>query len=230
MKKIIYTLAIIFCLVETAFAQFADVQLHYAMGSYKRGDKTIRRDYFKTRFEMLNRDSIGTYYWSIDLDYNAPNKSISLSQTQIFHSIRIAKYKPIQPAVGHGGISGRSSYFFVGIHTPFSIGRVKFLPLLLYAYNKDAKKPDARLTIAYATRLLKNRISIFGFANTWTNDKVSTVDGSVSGKIVGWQLRPQVWFNMTRKLAIGTELDFSKNLYTLNKPVFLGSIGTKWGF
>jgi hypothetical protein len=229
MKKITFGLLLIGLLIAKACcAQFKDLQLHYELGSFKRGEQTIKRDFFKTKLQILNKDSLGLTYITAEVDYNAQSKGMSFGQFTVLRSLKLPFLKYVQPMAGHAAALGRSNYFFAGVLIPAKIGSVKLLPMFLYSYNKDAKRPDARAMVCVSTRILKF-ISIFGFASCWTYDNI--VKGEGHGKKSGWQLSPQIWFHVNKSFAVGTKIDYSRNLYSADGTNdFLPTTGVRWVF
>jgi len=76
--------------------------------------------------------------------------------------------------------------------------------------------------------LFNGRVAIFGFASTWTTDNLIP-GGEVDGKKVAWQLAPQIWLHANRSIAIGTKLDYSRNMYTKDgSNDFLPTVGLRW--
>jgi hypothetical protein len=137
---------------------------------------------------------------------------MSFSQFTLLRSLKLPFLKYVQPTLGHAAVLGRDNMYFAGILVPAKFGNVTVLPLLLYSYTKKAEKPDARAMVGVSTRLFNNRVAIFGFASAWTYD--NTIQGEVHGKKIGWQLSPQIWLHVNRAFAIGTKIDFSRNLYS----------------
>jgi hypothetical protein len=230
MKKLILIFTIFSAIAsQTATAQFKDLQLHYELGSYKVGDKTVKRDFFKTKLQILKKDSLGITYLNSEVDYNSKVKGMSFSQFTLLRSLKVPFLKYVQPTLGHSAALGRNNLFFAGVLVPLKFGKVTLLPLLLYSYNKTAKSPDARVMIGVSTRLLKKRLAIFGFASAWSYD--NNIQGEVKGKKFAWQLSPQIWYHLNPSFAIGTKIDYSRNLYSLNSAnVFLPTTGVRWVF
>jgi hypothetical protein len=228
MKKIIVLAVVIGTLVSfTTHAQFKDVQLHYETGSFKAGDKTIKRDFFKTKLQVLNRDSLGLTYINTELDYNSTSKGMSFSQFTLLRSLKLPVFKYVQPSVGHAAALGRDNMYFAGVLVPARFGKVVVLPLFLYSYTKAAKSADARILVGVNARLFNDRVVIFGFASTWTSDKM--VGAEVKGKKIAWQFTPQIWFHLNKSIAIGTKLDYSRNHYTVDGTNdFMPTAGLRW--
>jgi hypothetical protein len=231
MKKVILAITLLTAFsTEILHAQFKDVQLHYELGSFKVGDTRVKRDFFKTKLQILHRDSLGIAYVNVEVDYNSKTKGMSFGQFTLLRSLKVRAFKFVQPMVGHAAILGRDNMFFAGALVPARFGKVTVLPAFLYSYTKAAKSPDGRILVGVSTRLFKNRVAIFGFASTWTYDKKNTL-GEVSGKRVAWQLTPQIWFHVNKSFAIGTKIDFSRNVYSADRTSdFLPTTGLRWVF
>jgi hypothetical protein len=231
MNKIILGIAILMSLLsENVTAQFKDLQLHYELGSFKVGDKKITREFFKTKLQILKRDSFGITYINAEIDYNSARKGMSFGQLTLLRSLKLRPLKFVQPMIGHAAALGRDNMFFAGILVPAKFGKVVVLPAFLYSYTKAAKQPDARILVGVSTKLFNNRLAIFGFASTWTYDN-KNVGGEVIGKKVAWQLTPQIWYHINPAFAIGTKIDFSRNLYSADgSSDFLPTTGIRWVF
>jgi len=229
MKKLIILLVTISTLgISCVNAQMLNTQFHYETGSFDVGGQKIKRNNFRYNIQMLNRDKLGTYYWSIDMKYSVED-SATFAQLQLFRTFKLPKMKYLQVAVGHAGIVGLNGYYFAGIHHPLKFGKLTLLPLLLYQYNKIAQSPDIRFMTGYSASLFNDKISIFGFANAFTSDKYNA--GEVDGKTVVASLAPQIFYNLNKTFAIGTQIDASVNKYVRDGKVkVLPSIGLRADF
>lgn len=208
MKAItISTMRIVIAILLTgnvAFGQFTNLQVHKEMGSINVNETTkIKRDGFKAKFEMLGFDSLGIYYWNTSTQYTTGDKSVG-AQLQILHGFRISKGSKVQALLGHQSAIGTTSQYYAGIHHPFKLGRVKFLPFIAYVYNKDQRSADFRFTSGVSTVLAKRKILIFGFVGAYSKDKI--VPDAPASKEIGFQANPQVWFQLSRQLAFGGEV------------------------
>ncbi|MEO8472389.1 MAG: DUF5020 family protein [Chryseolinea sp.] len=213
---------------SVASAQFTNLQLHKELGSINVNDSTqIKRNGFKAKFEMLGVDSLGTYYWNTSTQYSTNDKSVS-AQVQVLRGIRFSKHSKLQALVGFQSATGTTSQWYVGVHYPIKVGRVKFLPFLAYVYNKDQRSANFRFTSGVSTLLLKKKILLFGFVNAYTRDKVSAEDGE--SKEIGFQANPQVWFRFSKQLAVGGEvtIDYLGSRY--QKFISIPTAGARWSF
>jgi hypothetical protein len=211
-----------------ASAQFSNLQLHKEMGTINVNETTkIKRDGFKAKFEMLGFDSLGIFYWNTSTQFSTNDKNLS-AQVQILRGIGFSKRTKLQALIGHQSATGTSSQWFAGIHHPFKVGRVKFLPFLAYVYNKDQRSANFRFTSGVSTVLANKKIQIFGFVNAYTKDKISPE--GVESKEVGFQANPQAWFRFSRQVAVGGEctMDYLPSRY--QKLIAIPTAAARWSF
>lgn len=232
MKSITFsTMRVVIAILLTgkiAFAQFTNLQVHKEMGSFNVNETTkIKRDGFKAKFEMLGFDSLGIYYWNTSTQYTTNDKSVS-AQLQILRGISVSKRSRFQALLGHQSATGTTSQYYIGIHHPLKLGRVKFLPFLAYVYNKDQRSADFRFTSGVSTLLAKKKILIFGFVNAYTKDKI-TQDASAS-KEIGFQANPQVWFRFNKQLAAGGELGIDYLASRYQHFIAIPTAAARWNF
>jgi hypothetical protein len=209
-------------------AQFTNFQLHKEMGSINVNETTkVKRDGFKVKFEMLGFDSLGIFYWNTSTQYSTNDKSVS-AQLQILHGFKISKRSKFQLLVGHQSAIGATSQYYAGVHHPFIVGRVKFLPYVAYVYNKDQRSPDFRFTSGVSTLLFKKKILVFGFVNAYTKGKINADDSTE--KEIGFQANPQAWFRFNKQIGIGGEvsLDYLPSRY--QKFIAIPTAGFRWTF
>lgn len=232
MKTItISTIRIVIAMLLTgkmACAQISNLQVHKEMGSINVNETTkIKRDGFKAKFEMLGFDSLGIYYWNTSTQYSTNDKSLS-AQLQILRGFSFSKRSKFQALIGHQSATGATSQYYVGVHHPLKLGRVKFLPFIAYVYNKDQRSADFRFTSGVSTLLAKKKILIFGFVNAYTRDKLSP--DAAPSKEIGLQANPQVWFRFNRQLAVGGELSVDYLASRYQKFITIPTAGFRWNF
>ncbi len=229
MKSTTTSILVALLLICTAAsAQFTNLQLHKEMGSINVNETTkIKRDGFKAKFEMLGIDSLGIFYWNTSTQFSTNDKSVS-AQIQILRGIRFSKHTKLQALLGHQSATGTTSQWYAGIHHPFKVGRVKFLPFLAYVYNKDQRSANFRFTSGVSTVLAKKKILVFGFVNAYTRDKVSPE--GVESKEIGFQANPQAWFRFSRQVAVGGEVsvDYLKSRY--QSFIAIPTAAARWTF
>ncbi|MGF1635606.1 MAG: DUF5020 family protein [Cyclobacteriaceae bacterium] len=228
-KLILIGLLMTTCVLANA-QTISNMQIHYDMGSYKVNDREITRNQMRGKFQMLGFDSLGSYYWGADLIYSPEEDKATSGQLTIFRGFKFSKKTHLQLVAGHTGIVGLNNFYYAGIHHPLKFGKVIILPMLLYSYNKSAKGPDVLFTTAFNTRILNDKVTIFGFFNAFTTDKVLP-DGTINGKRTVMQLSPNIMYNLTKQIAIGTEIEAAYHRYSPeDKVIVLPGAMMRWTF
>ena len=213
---------------NAVFAQFTNLQVHKEMGSIQVNENVkVKRDGFRAKFERLGYDSLGIYYLNTSTQYSTSDQTVS-AQLQLLHGVKFSKRTKLQGLLGHQSAMGTTSQWYVGIHYPVLVGRVKFLPYIAYVYNKAQRSADFRLTSGVSTFLAKRKIIIFGFVNAYTKDKIS-LEGPAK-KEIGFQANPQIWFRVSKQMAFGGEvgLDYLPSRY--QKFIAIPTAGVRWSF
>ncbi len=226
MKKL---LALFFLIAGVSFAQ--NLQLHYDFGK--------DREYFTTTFEMFRPDEYGSTFTFVDFDFNnTGNKSMSLAYWEIARYINVYKNVAVTAQYNDGIISRGNSFadasnalavslspiWLFGVSYPVNLGFVTINTDVLYrnAYGSDS--PDAQLTLVWFKSFLNGKLNFTGFMDVWSQGKEGEKD---------WVLltEPQLWFNLTNHIAIGSELEISNNFVPgSNKVEFMPTVAAKWNF
>lgn len=221
MKKLVVILFV--CLLTGgAFAQ--NLQTHYDMGK--------DRGYLTTTVEMFRPDKIGSTFFFIDMDYgsNGVKNSPSLAYFEIARSFTLAK-SPFSFHVEYNGglftaqgpdnIRGNkiSNAWLTGFDyswnaKDFSKG---FTLQALYkniANTTDAKPNNYQLTAVWYLDFAKGKLRFDGFADFWREGHTVSNDGFVSNfqsKKFIFLAEPQLWYNCTKKFAVGSEVEISSD-------------------
>jgi hypothetical protein len=223
-----------------------NVQLHYDFGRLEDGTK---RDYFVSTFELFKPDSLGYTFLFTDFEFNSPDKprGVSLGYFEISHEFNIPWFTGL-PVLQHTGIhleyndgsliyaiddstvSGENvrSSWLVGVEYSQQFGDLSLNLMCLYKYLRGSEAPDFQWTIVWFYPLFKNKISLSGYADVWTQKDFTVTD---KNKQVILYSEPQVWFNFTEHLSIGSEFKISKNFFPGSKRVeVFPTLGVKWEF
>jgi hypothetical protein len=203
------------------FIEAQNLQLHYDLGK--------ERKFYTATLEMFRPDSLGSTYWFVDLDFNFPGNPRSMSATywEISRDFYIPwlKSNPSLKSLGfhleyNDGFTAfkdssemmlaasYNSVFLTGFSYPVKIGKVRITTQALFRMPRGMDGfPDFQLTLVWFQPVFRNRILITGFIDFWTQDKYA----EPQKKEVVIQTEPQFWFLFRPKLAVGSELEISKN-------------------
>lgn len=82
--------------------------------------------------------------------------------------------------------------------------------MFLYKYQRSSVAPDFQITFAWFHLLWQNRITLSGFMDFWTQDDYMN---NPEDKILVIYGEPQIWYNISQKIAIGSEFKLNYNFY-----------------
>lgn len=215
MKKVITIILIFLPLAVSA----QNIQLHY--------DMDAERDYFTVTHEMFRPDSLGSTFWFIDFDFNFPGSPRSMSAayweiSRAFYIPGLKNIHPLEQMAIHveyndgftafetvpGEISGASynSVFLAGLEYPFAIGNFYFGTQALARMPRGMESPGFQLTMVWTKYLFGDRLLFTGYMDFWSQDKFTG-----GGKELVYMTEPQLWLMVTRKIALGGEVEITKN-------------------
>lgn len=200
-----------------------NIQLHYDLGE--------DRDYFTSTIEMFKPDEYGSTFFFVDFDFNAPgNNSISLAYFEIARYISIP---------GVNGLSGTIQYndgtapwgplghiVLAGLSYPIDLGFVTLNTDILYRKDYLSDGSDFQLTTVWFKPFFDGKLIFSGFLDLWSGDYWYT-----DGREMVLLTEPQLWFNIDKHLAVGTEIEISNNFIPLTDGIKVNpTIALKWNF
>ena len=243
MKKVIlFTALIPLSFIITA----QNIQLHYDVGRQEDGTK---RNFFVSTFELFRPDTLGYTFLFTDFEFNSPDnpRGVSLgyfeisrtfslgriSKSRLFDNLMIhAEYNdgnviyPISDSV----IAGENlrSCWLGGPEYGLSLGDLTLNAMFLYKYIRGSAAPDFQFTLVWFYPLFNQRIIFTGYIDIWTQDDFFN---NPDNKITVLYSEPQLWYNLTGHLYVGSECKISKNfVFGSRRPEFFPTLGIKWEF
>lgn len=230
MKKLVFLFILGFSMAS--YAQ--DLQLHYDLG-HSRETSIPDRNYFTSTFEMFKPDSMGSFYWFIDMDYNNTKKQMSLAYLEISRNFKIGKF-PLQPHIEYnGGLvlvsqnigTSIANCLLLGFAYPFNVAKGNFELQLMYKSITNDQKADMQFTGVWSYPLFKGKVMFDGFFDIWTQDKNAT---GTTKKII-FLSEPQIWYNVNNHFSVGSETEISSNfVFGSNKVEYYPTVAVKWNF
>ena len=238
-KRMKYLLLLIFLLGPVALTG-QNAQLHYDFGK--------DRKFFTATFEMFKPDTLGSTFWFIDLDVDFPGKPRSMSAAYLefsreFYLPWLKKNKTLKDLAFHleyndgfgayGDSSDRmnafsyNSVFLTGFSYPVHLGPVTLTTQWLLRLPRGMNRPDFQFTLVWFQPLFGNRVMFTGFADLWSQDQLADPDH----KELVFQTEPQLWYLLNPHLAIGGEVEISRNFpYGPNPWLASPTLGFRWEF
>lgn len=233
MKK---PLILLFTLAFAILLKAQDLQVHYDFGK--------DRKLITSTVEMFKPDKWGSTFFFIDMNYDADNgKTISLAYWEIARAIKIGK----SPFAAHAEYNGGLGQFKTGlIYNPYSINNawlagieyglnntdfsrgITFQVLGKYILDKDE---SFQLTAVWYMHLFDKKLTFNGFADFWREDNTVFDDDGISSetKFV-FLTEPQVWYNFTENISVGSEIEISSNFSNHKGFMVNPTLAAKWNF
>lgn len=237
MKKILLTFGLLLTVVAI---NAQNLQLHFDPRHALHSD-TFDKNYFTATFEMFKPDQWGSTFMFVDLDFNQSRGNIGTAYLELARDLKLGK-SPIMAHVEFNGGVGKAKNFGFPINNAYLAGAsyatnikgVNLSTYLVYKYNAFEKvSNDIQWTLTWGTNIFDNKVTLSGFLDVWTENKNRTHEPGKSGKKVIILTEPQVWYNLNKNLALGTEIEISNNFITLNnnnKTLVNPTLAAKWNF
>jgi hypothetical protein len=217
MKKLVLLSIFLFPIILGA----QNVQLHYDLGE--------GREYFTSTIEMFKPDEYGATFFFFDLDYNYwdGSKSASLAYFEIARYIALPIDK-LSATIQYndGTVAGfpLGPIWLGGVSYPIDLGFITLSTDVLFRTARGSDMPDGQLTFVWFKGFMDNKINFTGFFDIWSQDKMGE-----DGKEMVILTEPQLWYNLGKHLAVGGEVEFSKNFISEDFEV-KPTLGFKWNF
>jgi hypothetical protein len=211
-----------------------NVQLHYDLGK--------DRKYLTSTVEMFKTDKWGSNFFFIDMDHNVNGATgVDLAYMEIARGIKFWK-SPFEVHVEYNGGFGKnkdqSSYtindawLFGGNYTWNTSDYSKIFTLqAMYKNIRDKNDMSFQITGVWTVQMFKNKLTFTGFADFWREDNnffLNAAPGTETNFV--FLSEPQLWLNLTKKFAIGSEVELASNFAAHKGFKACPTIAAKWNF
>lgn len=234
MKKL-FLFAVMAAAAFTAQAQ--NIQLHYDFGRNIYTGEEANRQKVTVTLEQFKADQWGSWYYFVDVDLS--RHFTESAYTEISREINLGKDLPFAAHVEYdGGLSKTGSFQQAGLiggayngHTA-DFSKTWSVQLMYKQYFKSYDNThsyaSAQLTGVWGMNFLNDKLRFAGFIDFWRGEKANR-----HGCMVILS-EPQLWYNITPNLAVGTEWEFSNNFVFNSDPTsdktffFNPTLALKW--
>jgi hypothetical protein len=224
MKRIFIAL-VIGLITVSAFSQ--NFQLHYDLGE--------DREYVTSTFEMFKPDQWGSTFIFVDFDYNVGDvEGVSLAYMEIARALKFWD-SPFAAQVEYNGGFGQwapgmafqvhDAWLTGGQYTWNNADYSQIFTLQgLYKYiNDGVNDVSFQVTGVWAIQLFGGKATFSGFADFWKEEKEAL------GTDFVFLAEPQIWYNATKNLSLGSEIELSNNFINEGFKV-CPTLAMKWNF
>ena len=220
-------------------AQAQNIQLHYDFGRSIYSGEEAGRQKVTVTLEQFKADQRGSWFYFVDLDMS--RHFTEGAYAEISREINLSKNLPLAAHVEYdGGLNKSGSFQQAGLagiayngHTE-DFSKTWSVQVLykhyLKSYENTHSYASAQLTGVWGMNLLNDKLRFAGFIDFWRGEKANG-----HGCLVILS-EPQLWYNLTQNLAVGTEWEFSNNFVyntdpTSDKTFFFNpTLALKWNF
>ena len=234
MRKVIFALLML-CAVSS---QAQNLQVMYDFGN--------GRQNVTSTLEMFKPDKWGNTFFFVDMEFNNGNDNHPSSA--YMEIARCLKFwdAPFSAHVEYnGGLLATSTGLGFPINNAYLAGVdyawndkafTKFLNLKVLYKNIVGKNPASfQITGVWNLNFLDNKLTVSGFADFWREDNTNFTDAQgnpivpTNTKFV-FLTEPQVWYNVSKNLSLGGEVEVATNFGTVNGLKVCPALGAKWNF
>jgi hypothetical protein len=217
--------------------QAQNIQLHYDFGRTMYSNEEAGRPKATITLEQFKADEWGSWFYFVDVDLS--RHFTESAYTEISREINLSKSLPIAAHVEYdGGLNKTGSFQQAGLaglayngHTA-DFSKTWSVQMLYKQYFKSYDNThsyaSAQLTGVWGMNLLNDKLRFAGFIDFWRGEKANG-----HGCLVVLT-EPQLWYNITPHLAVGTEWEISNNFIfnvdpTSDKTFFFNpTLALKW--
>ena len=232
MRKFLLSIAMMACAL-TVGAQ--NIQLHYDFGRNFYSDQEPNRQKMTMTIEQFKADQWGSWFYFLDVDFS--RHFVEGAYTEVSREINIKKESPFAVHVEYDGGLTRTYAFqqaallgaaYNGHSADFSKTWSVQLLYKQYFSNKDIHSyASGQLTGVWGLNFLNNKLRFSGFIDFWRGEKADNGHG-----MLVMLTEPQLWYNITDHLSVGTEIEVSNNFVTNfydGKTFFVNpTLAVKW--
>lgn len=233
MRKQIFT-ALTALATITANAQ--NLQLHYDFGRTIYPDQQASRPKVTLTLEQFKADQWGSWFYFVDIDFS--RKFTEAAYTEVSREFNIGTTGFAAHVEYNGGLNKGGSFqqsalagaAWNGASADFS--KTYSLQLMYKRYFKSYSYTSAynslQLTGVWGLTFAHKRLTFSGYIDFWRGEKPNR-----HGQLV-IMTEPQLWYNLTPHLSLGTEWEISNNFiyntFDDRSFFFNPTVGAKWNF
>ncbi len=238
MKCICY---FVICLLSTVVSAH-NLQLHNDF-RHSIDPENNDKNYATFSFETFKQAGYGSLFMKMDLDLKGRNNNIGNLYTEISHTLKFWKFPVfmhLQYCGGLGFINQTTNGYYInnayliGAAYPFQWQNAWFSTFLAYRYNNfDRISHDIQFSFYWGKNILSEKISITGHFVIWSenNNHGDAWTDNLDGKKFLFLSEPQIWYNLNKLWAIGSEIKLFYHVYSYSDQLLIyPTVAIKYNF
>ncbi len=227
-------IAIFLLLLLPSAAMFSqNVQLHY-VPRHAMAPDDMEHNLMLTTVEFFKPDKWGSTFAFIDMTYDGSKGAVNSAYWEIARDLKFWE-GPIAAHVEYNGgvvenVPGAiPNAYLLGASYNFTLGKAIMGTYLVYKYNAFQKhSDDFQWTVTWGVNLFNDKFTMSGFMDLWTENKDRAA--GKGGKKCVFLTQPQFWYNATKNLSLGSEVEISNNFYYTDDFYVFPTLAAKWTF
>ncbi|MGM9760800.1 MAG: DUF5020 family protein [Parabacteroides sp.] len=195
-----------------------DIQVHYDFGRHIYSSEESDRQKVTVTYEAFKADKLGSWYYFVDLDLR--NQGASGAYTEVSREFNLGSQSPFAAHMEFdGGLNLYGSFqnaILVGPayngHTA-DFSKTWSVQLMYKQFLKSNEKKAAagfQLTGVWGINWGDGKWTFSGFADLWSG-YIPEWDAEGQKKGLVFLAEPQLWYNISKKISVGTEWEVSNN-------------------
>jgi hypothetical protein len=226
-----YFYLLIFCIIPTLiFPQ--NLQLHYDF-RHALDSENNDKNFVTFSFETFKAVSYGSLFMKIDADFIGSKNNMGKLYTEISHTFKFWPWPiflHLQYSGGLGIVSTTRSGYYIdnayiaGFAYPFQWKNSWFNTYIAYRFNNfSTASHDIQYSFYWGASILNGKISLTGHLVLWTENKNhgDAWTQNLSGKKFFFLSEPQIWYNINKLLAFGSEIKLFYHVYTYSDNLLI---------
>lgn len=210
MKKLFFLAAMA---IASVGANAQNIQVHYDFGKHLYNTEEHNRQDVTITYETFSADKLGSWYYFIDADLD--RDGVMGAYTEVSREFNVGQKGFAAHVEFDGGMSRGGSFqsaalvgaAWNGHNADFSTTYSVQAMYKQFFGQRGGNHGYAsfQLTGVWSTRFANDKLTFAGFVDLWRGEKA---DGH--GQLV-FLTEPQLWYNISKKVSVGTEIEVSNN-------------------
>lgn len=199
-------------LVVGIVASAQNIQVHYDLGRHIYSTEEGERQNVTVTFEHFSADRLGSWFYFVDLDID--KHGMAGAYTEVSREFKVGDKGWAAHMEYDGGLNLGTSFQTSALVGPAWNGHnddysttysIQAMYKQYFKQNGNKAYASFQLTGVWNTTFAKGKCTFSGFIDLWRGEKA---DGH--GQLVILS-EPQFWYNINKKVSVGTEWEFSNN-------------------
>jgi hypothetical protein len=200
------------------------------------------RDFVTASFEAFKSFDYGSLLMKLDADLSGRHGNLGKVYAQLSHDFRLGRF-PLQLHLEYSGGLGfvgetETAYQIVNAYSAGAAWAFRLLgswgsTFLAYRYHRFDRPSHDLVSSFWWGKDLHRRLSVTAYVVLWTQNRNrgDAWTQELEGKKLSGQGEPQIWFNVSERFAVGSEVRLYYHVFDYsNRLLIYPTIGGQYRF